>query len=263
MPISVNYDKLLLGNEIKLSEKANLYIPKMKEIVEQDTNELLLFSRVFVISVREQFSGVPEKVDEIEAKFPTFWEIAHDESMSREVGEAMFGEGMDIMTMLVAGVAYWTHSEVDDYKLLTNGKIVSEKLDLVVDKDMFLELCKLVTMITDYEPDEDLIAPPGISSKENQCRIFKKLYKGRLRQRQRQKGSSIADRILLLQTLSNTYISFDQIGEMTYYQFLNLLNAYRSLRANNQRFDMYTAYKFDSEKIRLTDLSQDIHASKG
>lgn len=260
--MEVNYDQLLLGKEIQLGEKAKLYIPTINDLVKQGQNDLLAFSRAFVVSVREQFSSVPEKVDEIEDKYPTFWEIAHDADMSKSVGEAMFGDGIDILSMLVAGLAYWTRTEMSDFQIMSNGKIVNEKIDLVVDKEMFLLFQSLLTMITNYEVDEDMIAPRGISKKKNQCRIFRGIYKGRLRQRRNRETKTLADKILILETLSGSFIPFDQIGEMTYYQFTNLLNAYLSKRANDQDFTIYTSYKFDTQDMKITDLTNAIGVVK-
>lgn len=260
--MEINYDQLLLTSEIALGDKAKLYIPTINELSKKGQDELLAFSRVFVISVREQFSSVPERVDEIEEKYPTFWEIAHDQDMSTEVGAAMFGEGVDILSMIVAGLAYWTRTEMNEYQIMSNGKIVNEKIDLVVDKDMFLTIGGLLKMITNYEPDEDLIAPKGISKKKNQCRIFRGIYKGRLRKKKYHSSKGLADKILILEAVANSFISFDEIGKLNYYQFNNLLNAYLTKRANDQNFTIYTSYKFDTKDMKITDLTNAIGVVK-
>ena len=104
--MEINYDRLILGRPIDLGGKAKLIIPTINDLLENGQDDLMAYSRIFTTTVREQFSGVPEKVDEVEEKYPTFWEIAHDQDMSASVGEAMFGEGIDILQMIVAGFAY-------------------------------------------------------------------------------------------------------------------------------------------------------------
>lgn len=260
--MEINYDRLILGRPIDLGGKAKLIIPTINDLLENGQDDLMAYSRIFTTTVREQFSGVPEKVDEVEEKYPTFWEIAHDQDMSASVGEAMFGEGIDILQMIVAGFAYWTGTEINEYQVMTNGKIVHEKNDFVIDKQEFIDMSNLVTMVTGITPNEDLIAPKGISSKPNQQKIWKQLYSGRVRELKKTKSQNLADKILILEALSRSFIPFDEVGKMNYYQFTNLLRSTEIMRANEQNFAIYTSYKFDTKDMKLTGLSDGIRTTR-
>lgn len=256
--MELNYDQLILGSTVPINEKTNIYIPTIKELAEGQYNEFMLFTRIFVTSVREQFSGVPTEVDKIEEEFPTFLDLAFDEKMNTAVGQSMFGENIDLLSVIVNGFAYWTRTKAEEFRVLSNHKIINEKHEWIIDKEEYKQFCKYVTMITLSEPNEALIAPRGISDKQNQCRVWLQLYQGRIRQLQRKKSKSLGDRMLLLQAIAPGYISFEDMGKMTYYQFQNMISAYSKRLENDRQFAMYTAYKFDTSKMKLTDLSEEV-----
>ena len=260
--MEVNYAALLVDNKVPLTDKATIYIPTIGELLDKGEADFRIYSRVFVTTVREQFSGLPEDVDSIEEKYPTMWDIAFDDDMSKATGEVMFGEGIDILSTLVAALCYWTHSELDDFRVLSNKKIVNEKLDWIIDKDAFEELCAYISMITLNEPDPDLIAYKGISSHPEQWKHWKITYEGRLRQRTKQKGKGLGDKIMVLEAYAPTFIPFKQIAEMTYYQFMNLLNTYSKRYAADREMMIYTSQKFDTEKMEMTDLGEDVSLIK-
>lgn len=70
--MSVNYDALMLGSNIQLTDKVTIYVPTIEELVNRRDDGFSLYQRVFAISVRELFSGMPEEVDKIEESYPTF-----------------------------------------------------------------------------------------------------------------------------------------------------------------------------------------------
>lgn len=255
--MEVNYDRLILGSDIPINENVTIHIPTIRELADGQISDYMVFTRVFVTTVREQFSGAPSDVDKIEEKFPTFWDMMFDEEMNQVVGQMMFGEGIDLMSVAVHGLAYWTKTDVEGFRPLSNHKIVNEKLNWIIDSKEYEQFCNYIRMITLSEPNEDLIAPKGISSKPRQCQVWLQLYKGRIRSLQ-QKGKSLGDKILLLQALAPSYFSFRQIGELTAYQFENLLITYQKRMANERDFAMFTAYKFDSDKIKLSNLSEEV-----
>lgn len=258
--MEVNYERLILGNDAPLTDKVTLHIPTMRELIQDDEkeSEMNLFTRAFVTSVREQFSGFPESVDDIEAKYPTMWDLAWDETMNVQVGEAMFGKDMTLLSVIVNGFAWWTQSEITDYKPLSNQKVVNEPLEWVIDKEEFVKFSEYIKMITLHEPNEDLIAPPDLKGKPHKQRAWKQLYLGRIRKMKKGSSSTIADKMLLMQALAPSFIPFNELADMTYYQFMNLLRAYQQRKAYDQEFDIYTSEKFDTSNMKLTDLSQTV-----
>lgn len=258
--MDVNYERLILGGNVSLTDTVTLHIPTMRELIQDENKEreMNLFTRAFVTSVREQFSGFPESVDDIEAKYPIMWDLAWDESMNVQVGEAMFGKDMTLLSVIVNGIAWWTQSKIADYKPLSNQKVVNEPLDWVIDKEEFVKFSKYIKMITLYEPNEDLIAPPDLKGKPHKQKAWKQLYLGRIRRMKQGNSSTIADKMLLMQALAPSFIPFNELADMTYYQFMNLLRAYQQRKAYDQEFEIYTSEKFDTSKMKLTDLSQTV-----
>ena len=109
--MELNYDRLILGSDVPINENVSIHIPTIRELAEGQYNEFMLFTRVFVTSVREQFSSMPSEVDKIEEEFPTFWELAFNDNMNVSVGQTMFGEGIDVLSVIVNGFAYWTKTK--------------------------------------------------------------------------------------------------------------------------------------------------------
>lgn len=256
--MELNYDRLILGSDVPINENVSIHIPTIRELAEGQYNEFMLFTRVFVTSVREQFSSMPSEVDKIEEEFPTFWELAFNDNMNVSVGQTMFGEGIDLLSVIVNGFAYWTKTKPEQYKVLSNNKIISEDLNWIIDSQEFQKFSDYIKMITLSEPNEDLIAPKGMASKPNRCKLWLTLYKGRIRKLQKQKSKSLGDRLLLLEAVAPSYLSFSDIGDLNYYQFQNLLSAYSKRYQNDREFAIYTAYKFDTSKMKMTDLSEDV-----
>ena len=251
--MDVNYEQLILGGNVSLTDMVTLHIPTMRELIQDESKEreMNLFTRAFVTSVREQFSGFPESVDDIEAKYPTMWDLAWDESMNVQVGEAMFGKDMTLLSVIINGIAWWTRSEITDYKPLSNQKVVNEPLDWVIDKEEFVKFSEYIKMVTLYKPNEDLIAPPDLKGKPHKQKAWKQLYLGRIRRMKQGNSSTIADKMLLMQALAPSFIPFNELAEMTYYQFMNLLRAYQQRKAYDQEFEIYTSGMLDASKMKL------------
>lgn len=252
--MSVNYDALMLGSNIQLTDKVTIYVPTIEELVNRRDDGFSLYQRVFAISVRELFSGMPEEVDKIEESYPTFWEMAFDKDMGEQVGSNMFQEGASLLELIIRGLSYWTHIPLEDFQILVQSKkIVSEKYNWVVDRSVFDEFCEYVRFLTLYRPNEDLIAPKGISSKPHQCKVWAALYKGRVYKLKRQPTATLGDKILILETESSGFIPFTEIRKMTYYQFMNLYSSYETKEANEREFAMFISSKFDIKDFKLKD----------
>lgn len=254
--MEINYDRLILGSNLPMTKNVEIHIPTIQELTDSNDDKFSLFTRIFVTSVREQFSGVPEEVDHVEEKFPTFWDMAFDKEMNETVGQSMFGEGVDILSVLIHGFAYWTKTDVEQYRPLSNKKVISEELDWIIDKEEFIRFSNAIRMITLSEQNEELIAPEGISDKPHQCQVWKKLYAGRIRKLQRKPTKTLGDKILLLQALAPAFLPFSEVGAMTYYQFSNLLDTYEKRYAVANEYQIFVSQKFDTEKMKLTDLSE-------
>ncbi|MCC4466844.1 hypothetical protein [Limosilactobacillus reuteri] len=252
--MAVNFDSLILGSNIQLTDNVTIYVPTIADLANKTDASFGLYQRIFSVSVRELFSGMPAEVDKIEEEFPTLWEIAFDKDMSKEVGSNMFQEGATVLEIIMGGICYWTRTDPTDYQILVQSKkIVSEEYDWVIDKDAFIDFCDHIKMITLYKRNEDLIAPKGISSHPNQCRVWEGLYKGRVNKLRHQPDSTLGDKILILQTEASSLIPFDEIGKMTYYQFMNLYYSFEIKEANEREYQIFVSEKFDTKDMKLKD----------
>ncbi|PWT37670.1 hypothetical protein [Limosilactobacillus reuteri] len=252
--MAVNYDALMLGSNVPLTDKVTIYVPTIKELVEEQDEKFNLYQRIFVISVRELFSGMPEEVDKIEDSFPTLWEMAFDKEMGQQVGSNMFQEGCSLLQLIMEGVSFWTRIPVKEFQILVQSKkIISQEFDWVIDRNEFDQFCEYIKFLTLYKENEDLIAPKGISSKPHQCKVWMALYKGRIHKLRRQPSSTLGDKILILETEAPSFIPFSEIQKMSYYQFMNLYNSYEIKEANDREYLLFISPKFDTKDMKLND----------
>lgn len=260
--MQLNYGHIILGQDIPIKDGVSFHVPTIGELVDANNNEFYDCTRIFVTGVREQFSGVPEQVDDIEEKFPTLWDMAFDEEMNSPVGEAMFGDGVSLLSQFLKALSFWTRVPVDKYRALSNGKIISEELDWIIDKTGYEELASLIKAVTLSQPNQDLIAPKGVSRNPRKIQMWKRTYEGRLKTAMSKKGTGLGDKILQLEVFGPSYIRFKEIRDMTYYQFSNLLSAYTALYSTEKQYQIYTSSKFDTKDMKLPDLSEEIKLLK-
>ncbi len=261
----LDYTQLLIDGAYKYQPKSKetkqiyIYAPTVGEIVsDRDSLNFSVFTKIFLVSMREIYASAPEMVDMRENEFPTLWDVAYsgNEAIEKEVVQLMFSLDIPLLALIVQGIAYWTRTDVADYKILTNGKVVNEKLNWIVEKDDFLAISEVVKTITMYAPNEDLIPPRNM--KPNQMDVWKKLYEGRMRQLKRKPGSVLADKILILQISANSYIPLKEIEKMNYLQFMGLLKGYAEKEGDEKQFAQFVAYKFDSSKMEITNWRENI-----
>jgi len=262
MAMRINYTYVILGKDIPINENVTFHIPTIGELAEANDNKFNEYTRIFVTSVREQFSGVPEQVDAIEEQYPTLWDMAFDDDMNSAVGEVMFGDNKTLLSTFLESLSYWTRTDVGQYRALSNKKIVSEELNWIIDEKAYKEFSELIKIATLSQPNEDLIAPKGVGSDPRKAQMWKRTYEGRLRHVMRQKGTELGDKILQLEVFAPGYIHFTDICDMTYYQFSNLLSVYAAKYASDKQYQIYTSEKFDTADMKLTNLNEEIKLLK-
>lgn len=260
--MEINYGHIILGQDIPIKDGVTLYVPTIGELVGDNNGDFYDCTRIFVTGVREQFSGVPEQVDYIEEKYPTLWDMAFDEEMNIPVGDAMFGDGVSLLSQFLKALSFWTREPVEKYQALSNGKIISEQLDWIIDKSTYEELSAVIKTVTLSQPNEDLIAPKGVSKNPRKVQMWKRTYEGRLRTAMSKKGTGLGDKILQLEVFAPTFISFSEIKNMTYYQFSNLLTAYTARYSSEKQYQIYASPKFETKDMKLPDLSEEIKLLK-
>lgn len=251
--MGINYTNLILGRDIDYEGKFTIHVPKLKEIIDEGENGFMLNARPFTDSVRKLFSGMPEIVDEMEEHFPSLILLAFDDEANVQVGEMLTGKNMLLSDYIINSFAYWIGCKAEDFQILpASKKIVSEKLDWIVDVEEFEKFADYIKVITIYQENEDLIAPQNVGSNDKKMELWKKLYENRLKSIQRKNDSELGDKILILQIYSNGAMDNSKIEDLTYYQFVNLLNGYAEHEAHMEELLIYTSSKFDTKNMKLT-----------
>lgn len=195
------------------------------------------------VTTRELFSYNPREVDKIEEQFPTMWEMMFHEEMNEAIGK-MFGfESAD--KLFLEAIAFWTKTNVQDYDYLQNSKkFIHKEFGWVITKEEFEKIREAIVMMTGHEPNEDLIAPEGISSASDRViDMFEKTYKGRLK-KAKKSSSTIDDKIIILQIANGGYIPTDEIKNMSIYHFNKLYEALNEKEAYQVQWDIYVSPKF-------------------
>lgn len=210
---------LLFDNYISITDTVSIKNPTVEEVAKSDDYGLNV--KILTVTTRELFSAVKE-VDEYEAKFPTIWSMISDQDGDLILG-SIFGTGTGTEAVIKA-LAYWTGLDEDSFLKLSNGKIINEKANWIIDEGEFKEFCDIVKDITNYVYSKDLVAPKNMS--KNQFAIWEKMYKGKMARLRNEKNfRTIADKILILQISTSSYISLSEIKKMSIYHFNKLYEA--------------------------------------
>ena len=242
----LDYTRLLLGEDIPFNDNLNIHVPTIKDIADISEGKFARLFRPFVISTREIFAESPE-VDDLEKQFPTLWVCMKDPQVDASLGPVF--DTKTVSEAMIASIAYWTQTNIEDYQLLSNGKIISETHDTVFDAAKLSDFGRIIKMLVDYHANKDLIPPRDMSPKQR--KMWNSLYKGRKRRAEHSIGMTLADKILILSVTSGK--SLAEVSALNYYQFLNLYDAYEIREATEKQFAIYTSYKFDTKDMKMKD----------
>lgn len=244
MEYQLNIMDFILGNPIKISQNVSVKNVKVSDVV-NDT-EYALFTNVFCIGSRELFSQLRE-VDELEQRYPTVFEMMFDETGEGEqLLGSMLGIPLTTSALVINGLSYWTGLNADGFQKLTNRKIVHEEADWIIDKNEFTAFCSVIRKLTCYKPNTDFIAPKNMS--DARYKIWIKHLKNRIKNASKQKNSTIADKILIFQINSNSYIPVEEILNMSFFYFNKLFEGMNEKEIYLRNWDVMVSYKYDTSK---------------
>lgn len=233
---------LLFGKPVPVTDKVSLRVPTVYEVAFEPLYSQ--YTQPLMVSTRQMFSTI-EEVDELEARFPNVWKMIFDEE-----GDAVLGQMMGAPSgtdLIINALSYWTGLKVESFQKLSNEKIVNKDVDWVIDYPTFEGIVDFLKKINNYEDDEDLIAPRDMSP--NRQRLWMKFYNGRMKKRQ--SGRTIADKIVILQTISNSFIPIEDIGKMSIFQFNALYMANSEKESAEMQWDMRMSPKYDTGNGKL------------
>ena len=250
----LNTADLLFGKPAKFTENISLHIPTVEEVVY--TEMYGSYTQPLVTTTRQIFSSL-EEVDKLEEQFPTIWQMSFDEE-GMQILNSMFGADKST-NIIIEALSYWTKLEPDTFQALSNKKIVNKEADWVIDEKSFNSFSNYVKEIIGYEPDLDLIAPKNMSPRK--LDIWKKTYKGRMRNRQKN-SMTLADKIIILSISMESYIPVDEIRKMTIYHFNRLYEAISEKESYEKQWDIKMSPKFDSGNGSLKHWKESIKVTK-
>lgn len=236
--ILYNKVDLLFNKPLQISKGVFFRIPTVEQMCYEE--EFAVHSYSLIRSTREIFSPYKE-VDELEETFPNVWQMVFDEE-----GDQLFGSMNGCESgkqMVIDSISYWTSLPAEDFKPLSNKKIINQKADWIIDENVFDGICNLIKDVINYQQNDDLIAPKNMS--ERTRGIWDKLYKGRLANAKKNSNRTMADKILILQISMASYISIDEIKKMSIYHFNKLYEAIGEKESYEAQWQLKLSPKFD------------------
>lgn len=235
----LNKRGLIFKKKVELNEFVSIRQPTVEMAALED--KYVVYSQYLCISTRELFSSNAREVDHLENKFPTMWEMIFDDEMNVAIGQ-MFGFN-SADELFRKAVAFWTDTNYEDYDILKNSKkYIHKELGWTITRESFDEISGAIKFLTGYVPNEDLLAPKGISTSSNRkIEIWERTYKGRIKSASKH-SSTIDDKVIILQAI-NAY-GIDEIKNMSIYHFNKLYEALNEKEAYEIQWDVYVSAKF-------------------
>lgn len=242
----MNKTRLILGKSLPLADGFEIRQTTMDEIALMDEGLFDSYLAPFVLTIDALFEN-EEEADKIRSQFTMFQLFFHKVDESKYLLDSVFG-GRNSLEFLSEVIAFFLDIDVSNITILHNRKkfaISDGERELVVDDEMYNKLRKMIQFMTSRE-DVEIERPPK-NMTDRQKDIWTKLQAGRKRREQRE-ALSIADMVNIVALGGRSYISFGDIGKMTYYQFRR---AYTSVIARDN-FDLSMGYKL-SQKFDVKD----------
>lgn len=246
----MNEINLLFGDPYKITEGVYLRIPTISEMLSE--KDFSIFTTVFTIRTREIFT-TSRNVDALEKEYPTLFELYSQDETDNQLGR-YFGGYDKVSDVVINALNYWIifdnlpsdydKNSEDGFTKLSNGKIIHGASEWIIDRNMFIELSKMIKVITGYKADDELVAP-SITS-DAQYEAWMNTYKGRLKKAKRN-STTLADKILILSISSEAFIPLREIKEMTVYTFNKLFNGLSAKDSYDKEFLIRVSGNFKSQ----------------
>lgn len=242
----INKADLLFNKPIEFERGIFIKIPTVEEVAyDKNFNS---YTKLFTTTTREMFGSL-RNVDELEEEYPTIMDMVKDKSTDKVLGQ-FFGVNYPGSAFIMEALHYWTGLEIDGdkgFRLLTNGKIIHLGTEWIIDSEMFDRFSKAIQQIICYVPDTSLTPPKPIKN-DNQYKAWIGLLKGRINNMKR-RGSTIADKILILSISMGSYIPPEEIKKMSIFTFNKLFEGLSRKEAYELNMAMITSGQFKTDKL--------------
>lgn len=248
---------LLMGKPIEFDTNVFIKIPTVEDAVRE--KNLGLYTMIFTLTTRELFQTL-RNLEEMERRYPSIWAIIRDEEADQQIGN-FFDETKTVSAILMEAFSYWTGLKLDGdggFHKHTNGKIVHIDSEWVIDYDTYRAFGDVIKIITDYSPPESL--PPKITS-DIRYNTWMNLLEGRRRDQSR-KAMSWTDKMIILSISTGSYISPQEISNMSIYHFYRMFNGLNLKEAYETKLAYQLSPKFESDKNPLKHWKEMINRNK-
>lgn len=213
--------KLLMGRPIVISQEHDIKVhqPKINIIVDYGESEFGDMALPFIITTESVFNGL-ENEEELISKYHIFELFFVKIDEEKNLLDSVFG-GRSSLEVLKNSLEFFL--QTDNIRILENRMKVLINDSYIMGNEEFDTIRKAIQAVTNRK-DVEVEKPPKNMTKR-QKDIWLKLQKGRKRTAERN-AIYLQDIINFVSFGGSSYISTEQIDNMTYYY---LHNAYKSI----------------------------------
>ena len=232
--------KLLMGRPILIDKKNNSFIhqPIIRDIVDIGEGEFNKLILPYVISTDLVFNGVDNE-DELIDKFDIFDLFFIKLDNGGTLLDNMF-DGNNALNTLTESLKYFFNT--DDVRVLEKRQKIVIDNSYLIDKDEFSNIRSVIQSLV-CRKDIEVEKPPKNMTKR-QKDIWNKLQRGRRRTAERN-AIYMQDIINFASFGGRSFIPFDQIEKMTYFQLQNAYKSVMGIDAYNIGMGYKLSQKFD------------------
>jgi hypothetical protein len=233
--------KILMGRPIEVNKENKVYVhqPLVSDIVDIGEDEFNTLILPYVLTTESVFNGV-ENEEELIERFHFFDLFFIKTNEEKSLLDNVFG-GKKSLEFLEETLMFFL--KADEIRILENRQKVVVNNSYLIDKDEFDKIRKAIQAVVGRK-DVEVEKPPKNMSKR-QKDIWFKLQKGRKRKAERD-AIYLQDIINFSAYGGSSFIPFDRIDKMTYFQ---LQNTYKSVLGKDS-FNVGMGYKL-SEKFEV------------
>lgn len=228
-----------MGRPVVVNEENNIFVhqPLIKDIVdlgEDKYNELIL---PYVMNTDAVFNGL-ENEDELKQQYQ-FFDLFFIKTESGTILDKIFG-GSNALEVLQKSLRYFLRA--DEIRVLEKRQKVVINNAYMIDNNEFQKLRKAIQSVVNRK-DIEVEKPPKNMTKR-QRDIWIKLQKGRRRQAEKN-AIYLQDIIIFCSLGGESFVPFDEIDNMTYYQLQNVHKGIMGKDAFNMGMGYKLSQKFD------------------
>lgn len=236
---------LILGKEIPFMNGFNVRQLSIEEIASMGDGVFESYLIPYVLTIDALFDS-EEEAEKVKAN-RTMFQLFFQQTAEGLLLDSVFG-GRNTLEFVKSTIALFLGIEESKITILKNRNkfaIQDGSRELLLDDESYSKLREIIQMMHSRE-DVEVERPPKDMT-ERQQDIWKKLQEGRKR-RQSRESLKLGDIINLVAFGGNSYIPFDAIARMTYFQ---LYRAYKNVMSRDS-YELGMSYKL-SQKFDYKD----------